>query len=730
MSQLPYKDASLPIEQRVADLLSRMTLEEKVAQIYQIWVIPNVPESPAKVKDYIRKFGVGSRILAGSHLAGSAQERSAGVEEINSYQRVAIEESRLGIPILHGRDVIHGFRTMFPIPLGMAASWDPALVEEAFAIAAREAASCGVDWAFAPMLDIARDPRWGRIAEGSGEDPYLTSRMAVAAVRGFQGDDLTDPERVLACAKHYIGYGAAEGGRDYNTGEISDTTLRNIYLPPFKAAVDAGLGSVMSAFEDLNGEPASGSYYLLTQLLKQELGFEGFVVSDWASVQELVNHRVAEDERDAARQGFNAGVDMEMVTSTYATHMAELVESGAVTMERLDDACRRILTAKFKLGLFEQPYTQPGLAEEVLFTPTHQAAARKMAAESFGLLKNEDNLLPLPKSGRSIAVIGPMIHQRTALLGSWTLDGLSEETQTIDEAMRAAAPQAIARRTNDALTDEMVRAALAADLSVVFVGESNHSSGENNNVAAITLPPGQEELVEAVCALGKPVVVVVLAGRALDLSRVTRCATAVLYAWHPGSLGAAALADVLFGDTAPSGRLPVTLPRSTGQIPAHYNFKSTGRTFDGVGRGDSGPYPERNRYVDLAGSPLYPFGFGLTYTTFAYSDLHVTQAEVRAGESVEVRVTVINTGSQPGVEVAQMYLQDCVASITRPIRELKGFHRLALQPGESQQVRFTLDAAAMSFYGPDQKLHLEPGKFKVWAGSDCRAELETEFWVK
>lgn len=730
MPQSPYQDASLPIEQRVADLLSRMSLEEKVAQIYQIWVIPSVPESPQKVKDYIRKYGVGSRILAGSHLAGSAQERSAGVEEINTYQRIAVEESRLGIPILHARDVIHGFRTMFPIPLGMAAAWDPDLVEEAFTIAAREAASCGVRWAFAPMLDIARDPRWGRIAEGSGEDPFLASQMAVAAVKGFQGEDLADPERVLACAKHYIGYGSAEGGRDYNTGEISDTTLRNIYLPPFRAAVEAGVGTVMSAFEDLNGEPASGSHYLLTQLLKQELGFEGFVVSDWASVIELVNHRVAEDNRDAARQAFNAGVDMEMVTDSYATHMAELVQSGAISLDRLDDACRRILTAKFKMGLFEQPYTQPGLAEEVLFTPAHQAAARKMAAESFVLLKNEGGLLPLNKTGQSIAVIGPMIHQRTALLGSWTLDGLSEETQTIDEAMRAAAPQAIARRANDALSDEMVRAALAADLSVVFVGESNRSSGENNNIASITLPPGQEELVEAVCALGKPVVLVVLAGRALDLSRVARCADAVLYAWHPGSLGAAALADVLFGDTAPSGRLPVTLPRSTGQIPAHYNFKSTGRTFDGVGRGDSGPYPERNRYADLSGAPLFPFGFGLAYTTFAYSDLRVNRGEIQSGETVEVQVTVTNTGSRPGVEVAQCYVQDCLASITRPIRELKGFQRVDLQPGESKQVCFTLGPDAMAFYGTDQKLHLEPGKFKVWVGSDCRAEMETEFWVK
>lgn len=719
-----YKNPSLPVERRIEDLISRMTLEEKIAQLYQIWALPhNVDE----VKNFIRSYGVGSRMLAGSNLAGSGNEKALEIDEINEYQRIAVEESHLGIPILSGRDVIHGYRTIFPIPLGMASSWDPDLVQEAYTIAAREAASAGVNWAFAPMIDIARDPRWGRIAEGSGEDPYLTSRMARAAVKGFQGDDLSDPERILACAKHYIGYGAAEGGRDYNTAEISDTTLRNVYLPPYQAAIEAGAGSVMSAFHDLNGEPASGSHYLLTELLKNELGFTGFVVSDWASVSELVNHRVVEDERGAARLGFTAGVDMEMVTSTYVTHLKSLVESGEVSLERIDDGVKRILRAKFLLGLFERPYVDAAQAGSVLFAESHRAVARRLAAESFVLLKNKDNLLPLEKTGKKIAVIGPLINQRATLLGTWTLDALWNETQTIAEAFQAMVPDVLLPLASDAMPNEMIAAAMRADVVLYVTGESDQLSGENHNIATIDLPAGQDEMIESLAGLGKPLVVVVLAGRPLNLSKVARLADAILYAWHPGSLGAAALVDVLFGDVAPSGKLPVSFPRTTGQIPVHYNFNSTGRYFGAVGTTSPLEYAYVDRYLDIPGSPLFPFGYGLSYTTFAYSDLTLDRSEIHPGEALCVSVQVENTGSRAGAEVVQCYIQDCVASITRPVRELKGFQRITLQPGEKQTVGFSIGPAELSFYGSDRKRHLEPGDFKVWVGGNCTASLGTKF---
>ncbi len=719
-----YKNPTTPIEHRVSDLLRRMTLDEKIAQLYQLWVLDH---NRVESLEFIRKNGVGSRILAGSALAGSAGNRTLEIEDINLFQRTAVEEFRLGIPILFGRDVIHGYRTMFPIPLGMAASWDTDLVEQAYTIAAREATSAGVNWAFGPMLDIARDPRWGRIAEGSGEDPYLASAMARAAVHGFQGEDLSAPDRILACAKHYIGYGAAEGGRDYNTAEISDTTLRNIYLPPFKAAVEAGVGSVMSGFHDLNGESVSGSYYLLTQLLKEELRFDGFVISDWGSVAELVNHRVAEDEADAARLGFNSGVDMEMVTTCYIQAMKQLVESGKVSMERIDEGCRRILLAKFQAGLFEHPYAQAELAEKTLFAPAHQAVARKLAAETLVLLKNRNLVLPLPKAGKKIAVVGPLVNQRAALLGSWTVDGLAEDAQTINEAMHQAAPEAVMPAISDALVDEMLRTAMKADVIVYFAGESDKRGGENQNIAGIELPPGQDEAIQALAELGKPLVLVVLAERPLNLQHAARFADAILYAWHPGSLGAAAIGDVLFGDVVPSAKLPVTLPRATGQIPLHYNFKSTGKNFDVTGRPAGKEYAYVDRYVDMPTAPLFPFGFGLSYTQFEYKDIQIDRKELHAGETVTLSVQVSNTGARAATEVVQCYLQDCVASITRPVRELKGFQRVALQPGETATVSFELGEEHLSFYGLDGKLRVEPGQFKAWIGGDSTTRLETSF---
>ncbi len=713
-----YKDPSLPIEQRVEDLLGRMTREEKIAQLAQIFFLP---EDREKAKDRLRRHGLGSRILAISNLAGNVTEKTADVEDLNDFQRVAVEETRLGIPVLYGRDVIHGHRTVFPIPLAMAASFNPGLVEEAFAIAAREAASAGVHWTFAPMLDIARDPRWGRIIEGFGEDPYLGSCMASAAVYGLQGRGGSqaryDPDRILACAKHYIGYGAAEGGRDYNTAEISDNTLRNVYLPPFRAAVEAGVGSVMSAFQDLNGESASGSRYLLADLLKGELGFSGFIVSDWGSVSDLITHRVAADRREAARLAFEAGVDMDMVSDCFTDHVGELIEAGEIPAERLDDAARRILTAKFRLGLFEHPYTDPALVEKVQFTSEHRAAARRAATQSLVLLKN-NGLLPLAKDAhraRKVAVIGPLAGERRALLGSWVNDGLVSETQTVLEAIQAACPQAEILTAPGSLGDEMLMAAARAEVVILAVGESNARNGEDNCVASLELPAGQDELIESVCGLGKPVALVVLAGRPVTLTRAARLAEAILYAWHPGSLGAAAIADVLFGDVNPSGKLPVSFPRSEGQIPVHYNRKSTGKPW--------------SKYLDMPATPLFPFGFGLSYTTFQYTDLRLSRAEIGVSESVVVSALVANTGLRVGEEVAQCYIQDCVASVTRPVRELKGFARLMLQPGESQQVEFVLGPEELSFYGRDGKRRVEPGDFKVWVGGDSAAKLEAGFRV-
>jgi beta-glucosidase len=711
-----YKNPALPVEQRVEDLLGRMTRAEKIAQLAQTFVSDDVRE---QVKARIRRHGLGSRILAHSNLAGNVTERVAEVEDLNDLQRVAVEETRLGIPLLHGRDVIHGHRTVFPIPLAMAASFNPALVEEAFAVAAREAASAGVHWTFAPMLDIARDPRWGRIIEGFGEDPYLASQMAKAAVSGIQGRGghqgrPYEPGRILACAKHYIGYGAAEGGRDYNTAEISDNTLRNIYLPPFRAAVEAGVGSVMSGFHDLNGESASGSRYLLTDLLRDELGFSGFIVSDWGSVSDLVTHRVAADRREAARLAFEAGVDMDMVSDCFTDHLGGLIEAGEIPAERLDDAARRVLTAKFQLGLFENPYTDPALAAKAQFTPEHQDAARRAATQSLVLLKN-DGLLPLLKEKRRLAVVGPLAGERRALLGSWVNDGLISETQTLLEAIQAACGQAEILSAPGSLGDEVLMAAAKADVVILAVGESNARSGEDNCVASLDLPAGQDELIEAVCGLGKPVVLVVLAGRPVTLTRAARYAGAILYAWHPGSLGAAAIADVLFGDVNPSAKLPVSFPRAEGQIPIHYNRKSTGKPW--------------SKYLDMPAAPLFPFGFGLSYTTFEYSDLRLSNAEIGVSESVVVSALVANTGPRAGEEVAQCYVQDCVAGITRPARELKGFARLVLQPGESRRVEFVLGPEELSFYGRDGKRRVEPGNFKVWVGGDSAATLEGGFRV-
>jgi beta-glucosidase len=714
-----YKNSALSVGERVEDLLSRMTLQEKIGQLNQVMASDYNKE---EVRQLIREGKVGSRILATTAHAGNEAQFTADLEEHNRAQRIAVEESRLGIPVINGRDIIHGHRTVFPIPLAQAASWNPELVEKAAAIAGLEASTNGVHWTFAPMLDISRDPRWGRIIEGFGEDPYLCSVLGKATVRGFQGGDMREPGKIAACAKHYIGYGASEGGRDYDSIELSDNTMRNIYLPPFKAAVEAGVATVMSAFHENNGEPITASHYLLTELLKEELNFDGFVISDWDAVKQLIHQRVAEDDKSAAEIALNAGVDMDMVSNCYVKHLEELIEEEKVKEEILNEAVRRVLRIKFKLGLFENPYTDMELAEKVQLCDNHLQTARKLAEKSMVLLKNENSILPLPRREKTIAVIGPMAEARKAMMGSWTLDGRESEVVTIVEGIKRAAPDAKVITVSSGLADDMILAARRADIVVVALGESNVRSGEANSVGDIVLPPGQIELVEMISRFNKSIVTVVCAGRPLAIERLSELSQAVLYAWHPGTEGGNAIGNVLFGNVNPSGKLPVTMLRHVGQAPLYYNRKSNGRPIDEY-YGDS----HFMNYHDMTGSPLYPFGYGLSYTTFSYRDMEVNRQVISGDDTIEVSAMVTNTGGCAGEEIVQCYVRDMVSSITRPVKELKGFSRLYLEPSQSERVSFTLTKEDLSFYGRTGKLTFEPGEFEVEIGGNCKDVLNINF---
>ena len=706
----------------VDNLISQMTLDEKIGQTHQYFNFKDFDS------DLIRRGGAGSVINAAGALGGQGQSAGTSAEVCNHIQRLA-QESRLKIPQLFGRDVIHGYRTVFPINLGQAAAWHPELAEQAAAVAAREASADGIKWTFAPMVDIARDARWGRIAEGAGEDPFLGAAMARAQVRGFQGDDYSQPERLLACVKHYVGYGVAEGGRDYDGGELSDATLRDVYLPPFQAAVQAGVGSLMSAFLDLNGIPATANRRLLTDVLRGEWGFDGFVVSDWGSVQELILHGVAEDDAQAGALSLRAGVDMDMVSGVYLNTLAASLQAGRVTQVEIDEAARRVLRIKQRAGLFANPFTDPARAARDIRRPEALALARRAARESMVLLKNTDGLLPLDERFKKIAVVGPLAHAQAELLGTWAPDGRPEEVTPLSEALRERAPKGASLKFAER-ADQAVLAAMGADVVVLVVGEHPTRSGENANVAHLGLPPGQAELVEAVAAQGKPVVLVVLAGRPLALARVAAQCGAVLLAWHPGSEGGAALGELLFGLTAdgqpaaPSGHLPVSLPRVTGQAPLYYNHKNSGRPVVGS-LAVSGGF--LSRYVDTPSGPLYPFGHGLTYTRFEYSNAAVSGAAANGGWEISAQVT--NTGPRAGVAVAQLYVRDRVGSLTRPVRELKGFQRLALAPGESQRARFSLSEADLAFTRADGTHGVEPGRFQAWVSADCVSGKPVEFSI-
>ncbi len=719
---------------RARALLEEMTLAEKIGQMSQ------VEATHGYAPDYL-----GERLRAGQ--VGSIIN-NVDVEIVNEAQRIAVEESRLGIPLLVGRDVIHGFKTIMPIPLGLAATWNPDLVREGARVAALEASRCGVNWTFAPMIDIARDPRWGRIAESFGECVLLTSALGAAMVEGFQGDDLGEPGSIAACAKHFAGYGAVESGRDYATTNIPDTKLRNVYFRPFHAAVEAGVSTLMTSFSDLNGVPATGNSYILEDVLRGEWGFDGFVVSDWDSIRQLQIHGLTENDKDSAFEAANAGVDMEMAGDAYSTHLLSLVEEGRVELETIDRAVLSILTLKFGLGLFEKPYTEPQLLPE-FGSKRALSAAREAALQSVVLLKNDDAVLPLKKSAlKSLAVIGPLADARYEQLGTWIFDGDEELSITPwqaiqdmvgdDVELRHVRAMANSRGRVNPEFDVAAEAAAECDATLLFLGEESILSGEAHSRADIGLPGDQVELVHRVRAAGKPVIAVILAGRPLTLSDVVDSVDAILYAWHPGTMGGPAIADLVFGMEAPSGKLPATFPRLVGQIPIYYSQKNGGKppSKDNVVHIDDidtfAPQTSLGMsafHLDTCFTPLFPFGHGLSYTEFAYDNVRVSAEEIRLGDTLTVSVDLSNRGDIEAEEVAQLYTRDVVGSITRPVKELKGFRRVRLAPGETRTVSFDLHTDDLSFYGRDGERRIEPGLFHAWIAGSCDAESRTEFRI-
>ena len=699
-------------DQRIDDLLSRMTLDEKVGQLVQY---SGFNEDRAAA---IREGKVGSLLNV------------TGAENTNRAQRIAVEESRLGIPLLFGLDVIHGYRTIFPLPLATASSWDPELVTTIEAIAAREARASGIHWTFAPMVDIARDPRWGRITEGAGEDPYLGSVMAAARVRGFQGSDIASPDRIIACLKHYVAYGAPVGGRDYNSVDMSERSLREIYLPPFKAGVAAGAASIMSAFNLLNGVPTTANKFTINRVLRDEWGFDGFIVSDWNSIGELVDHGYAGDDRDAAHLAFDATVDMDMMGDIYARQLADLVRTNVIPEALLDKSVRRVLRAKFMLGLFENPYADPETETAVILRDDHVAAARDAARKSMVLLKNDGALLPLSEDIGSIAVIGPLADNQDDLLGTWHAQGRPEDVVTVLAGIRrrAAPTTTITYARGSTIIGperegfaEAVEVARNADVAIVVVGEREVETGEAASRTALDLPGVQRDLIEAIHEAGTPVVAVIMSGRPLAIPWMAANVPAILQAWHPGIQGGNALADVLWGDFNPSGKLTVSFPRSVGQIPIYYSRDITGRP--------GTDFRYTSKYLDSPNTPLYPFGHGLSYTTFEYSDLVLSADTISPNGTISVSAMARNTGDVAGAEVVQLYIRDVVASVVRPVKALKGFTKVYLEPGEQQTVRFTLGPRELGFYNQGMQWVVEPGVFKVWIGWSSEEGLEGSFVV-
>lgn len=723
------------IEQRVDSVLKLMTLEEKIGQMTQFsanWSITG-PVMSDDFQPYLEKGLIGSIFNATS------------VEGIRRMQQIAVEETRLGIPILFGQDVIHGYKTIFPIPLAEACSWDLEMMRKTAEIAAIEATSDGINWTFAPMVDIARDARWGRVMEGAGEDPYLASEIAKARVEGFQGGrdwrSLADTHTLLACAKHFAAYGAAESGRDYNTAELSEHTLRNVYLPPYRAAVEAGVTTFMASFNEVNGVPATGSRWLMTDILRNEWGFKGFVVSDYTGVNELVPHGVAKDEKHAAELAVNAGIDMDMTGATFIKHLTESVEEGKVAEKSIDTAVRRILEMKFLLGLFDDPYRylDEERAKQNTMTPEFMEAARKAVASSVVLLKNNHQVLPVTKESRkTVALIGPLMNDSINLNGEWAglgdrnksvpiLKGLTDKYEGSTVKIIYAEGSFITEITSAKIA-EAVAAARRADVVIAAMGEDFNWSGEAAVRSDIRLPEPQRKLLKALKETGKPVVLVTLSGRPLDLSWEDGNMDAILQAWFPGTQGGYGIADVIAGDYNPSGRLVMSFPRNIGQIPIYYNQKNTGRPVDL--NDESVDY--KSSYLDTSITPLYPFGYGLSYTTFGIDNVNIDKKALKTkDDKITVTANVRNTGEVDGEIVVQLYTRQLVASVTRPVKELKGFQKIALQAGKSKQVTFELASEDLAFYGIDMQKKTEPGNMKLWVAQHAADNSnEIDFWIE
>ncbi len=716
-------------EKRIDEILSQMTLEEKIGQMSQL--------------SYDVSGDVGGAIAEGR--VGSLLNVVDPVK-VNELQKIAVEQSRLGIPLVIGRDVIHGLKTIFPIPIGQAATFNPEIVEQGAAVAARESRSVGIHWTFAPMLDISRDQRWGRLAEGMGEDPYLGGVMGAAMVRGFQGNDLASANSIAACVKHFVAYGAAEGGRDYGSTSVPPHLMRNVYLVPFKAAIDAGAATLMTSFNDNDGIPGTGNKALVRDMLRDEWGWDGMVVSDWASVTEMVVHGFAADDKEAAARAVNAGVDMEMVSTSYVGYLAELIKEGKVSQEYVDESVRNVLRLKFRLGLFDSPYVDLSVPSP-LYAPEHLAAAQTAAEQSAVLLKN-DGVLPL-EGVRTVALVGPMSDAPHDQLGTWIFDGEKSHTVTVAAAMREMLGEDItvihengveySRDRSVANIPRAVAAARRADVVVAVVGEEAILSGEAHSLADPSLKGAQEELIRELSKTGKPLVLVVMAGRPLLIGDEVEMANAVLYSFHPGTMGGPAIVRLLTGEVSPSGRLPMSFAREVGQIPVYYNHNRTGRPFRGgevliddipleAGQSSLG---NTSYYLDAgSAAPLFPFGYGLTYTTFEYSGVGVSAEVMEMDGGVEVSATIKNTGSREGTEVVQLYVNDVAGSIARPVKELKGFQRVTLGAGESRRVSFTLTADDLAFWGIDMEYKAEPGDFRVWIGPDSSEGLESRFTLR
>ena len=736
--------AQQSIDSKVADLLSKMTLEEKIGQMNQyngFWNFtgPSPEGGDAKVKyEHLRKGLVGSMLNV------------RGVKDVQSVQKIAVEESRLGIPLLFGFDLIHGYKTVFPIPLAEAASWDLDAIQLSAQLSAKEAAAAGINWTFAPMVDITRDARWGRVMEGAGEDPYLGSLVAAARVRGFQGEDLSAPSTIAATAKHFAAYGFAEAGRDYNTVDIGLNTLHNVVLPPFKATVDAGIKTFMNSFNDLNGIPATADAYLQRDILKGAWGFDGFVVSDWGSIREMIDHGYAKDRKHAGELAVLGGSDMDMESSIYINELETLLKEKKISIAQIDDAVSRILKVKFELGLFDDPYLycNEDLEKQITGAEEIVAATLEVAKKSIVLLKNENNTLPLKKNGQKIGLIGPLAADKTSPLGNWriaaenntavsVLEGLqsykgnalvhTQGVRLIDKVPAGFHEEVAINTTDRTGFDAAVEMAKQVDVVVMVLGEYGFQSGEGRSRTQLGLPGLQQELLEKVAAVNPNIVLVVMNGRPLILNWAAENVPAIVEAWHLGTQSGNAIAQVLYGDYNPSGKLPMSFPRSVGQLPLYYNQKSTGRP--GADGEDAGSV-FWSHYGDEKNSPLFPFGFGLSYTQFEYSQVQLSATTLNRGESITATVEVKNTGAVKGKEVVQLYLQDPYASATRPVKELKGFQMVDLEPGERKEVRFTITEADLKFYNAKQEWAAESGTFYLFIGSDSTVKEKQRFTLK